>query len=61
MKNENGEIVDDPDKRVTVCPICDGKHTAELDEKGKAISPYQTKGKKEMLKTGTDCMINVLT
>ena len=61
MKNEAGEIVDDPDKRVTVCPICSEKHTADLDEKGKPINPYQVKGMKQIKETGPDCLINVLT
>src|SRR6185437_9099773 len=59
--DETGEIEDDPEKRVTRCQVCRKKHTAELDEMGKAINPYVTKGLKEINETGPDCMINVFT
>lgn len=55
MKNELEEIVDDPDKRVSICPICNEKHTAELDANGKAIDPYETKH------NAPSKMINVFT
>jgi hypothetical protein len=56
MKDDEGNIVLDPYKRVTVCPICKEQHTAELDGDG-----TPTTGKYETVPNGPSEMINVFT
>ena len=62
MKDEEGKLVEDPKKRVTVCVLCGGNHSAQFDENGEAIIDEDTQqhvGKYEVVHNGPAEVMNI--
>lgn len=62
MKDEEGKLVEDPKRRVTVCVLCGGNHSAQFDENGEAIIDEDTQqhvGKYEVVHNGPAEVMNI--